>query len=88
MDIDNLCNSQEKETNEISKLNSNECSENYYSCSSEEKSNAELTKIFFEIHSICIDDFFFFKIDNILINKREVEKLLNNGWLSDTVNFT
>ena len=36
---------------------------------------------------INIDDFFVYKVEEILVNKRELNNLINNEWLTDTVNF-
>ncbi|CAF0878791.1 unnamed protein product [Brachionus calyciflorus] len=49
------------------------------------KSENSLTKMFFEINNVIIDDFFVYKVEDILINKREINSLINNEWLSDTI---
>ncbi|CAF0927072.1 unnamed protein product [Brachionus calyciflorus] len=44
-----------------------------------------LTKMFFEINNVNIDDFFVYKVEEILVNKRDLNNLLNIEWLTDTI---
>ena len=53
----------------------------------DKKCENNLTKMFFEINNVNIDDFFVYKVEEILVNKRELNNLINNEWLTDTVNF-
>ncbi|CAF0923225.1 unnamed protein product, partial [Brachionus calyciflorus] len=50
-----------------------------------DKIKTNFTKIFFHINEFNIQDIFYYKVENILINSREINNLLNKRWLSDTI---
>lgn len=43
------------------------------------------TEDVFDKYGIDKNELYYYKVENVLINKRELKYLLNNNWLSDTV---